>query len=136
MSDSKRSAKGGELVALWAMLVLSIAGFAGDTVSFARQWHALDAGSVTALPPSWIIVATGLALLIAWVLAIVLAVILRRWGWLVACVLLFIAVPVFAVAMLIDGRTATSDRRRQASFEDAMARALAEEQAGRSQGEV
>ncbi len=83
---------------------------------------------------TWLTLLTALLLLAAWVLAIVLAVRLHRWGWLVACVLLFVAVPVFAIAMLIDSRTTAGDRRQQASFEDAMAQALADEHAERSQG--
>jgi ABC-type transport system involved in cytochrome c biogenesis permease subunit len=134
VSDSKRSATGGELVALWVFLALWITGFAGETVTFARQWRAIDTADVSAFSANWLTLLTALLLLAAWVLAIVLAVRLRRWGWLVACVLLFVAVPVFAIAMLIDGRTTAADRQQQASFDEAMARALAEEQAGRSQG--
>ena len=133
MSDSKRSATGGESVALWVVLVAWIAGFAGETMTFARQWQAVDTGDVSAFSSNWLTLLTALCLLAAWVLAIVLAVRLRRWGWLVACVLLFVAVPVFAIAMLIDGRTTVADRRQQASFEEAMAQALAEDQAERSQ---
>jgi len=134
MSDPKRSAAGGELAAFWFLLALWIAGFAGETVTFARQWRALDTGDVSAFSSDWLTLLTTLLLLAAWVLAIVLAVRLRRWGWLVACVLFFVAVPVFAIAMLIDGRTTAVDRRQQASFEEAMAQALADEQAERSRG--
>jgi hypothetical protein len=134
VSDSKRSATGGESVAFWFLLALWIAGFAGEIVTFARQWTAIDSGDLGAFSSSWLTLLTALLLLAAWVLAIVLAVRLRRWGWLVACVLLFVAVPVFAIAMLLDGRTSGADRRQQTSFEQAMAQALAEQEAERSRG--
>ncbi len=134
MSDSKRSAAGVELTVFWLLLALWILGFAGETVTFARQWMAVDTGDVSAFSSNWLTLLTVLLLLIAWVLAIALAVRLRRWGWLVACVLLFVAVPVFAIAMLLDGRTTSADRRQQASFEQAMTQALAEQETERSRG--
>lgn len=133
MTDAKRSATSGEFVAFGFLLALWVAGFAAEVVIFARQWQALDSGDFSALSSDWLTLLAALLSLVAWVLAIVLAVRLRRWGWLVACVLLFVAVPVFAVVMLAEGRTTTSDRQQQASFEQAMARALAEQEAERAQ---
>ena len=134
MSDSKRSARGGELVAFWVLFVLWLAGFTGEMATFARQWHAIDTGDPSAFSSNWLTLTAALALLAAWVLAIVLAVRLCRWGWLVACALLFVAEPVFAIVMLLEGRTTAADRRRQATFESAMTQALAAQEAERSQG--
>ena len=134
MSDARRCAKGGEVTTFWLLLALSIAGFAGQAVIFTRQWRAMNTGDLGAFSSSWLTLLANLLVLAAWVLAIVLAVRLRRWGWLVACVLLLVFVPIFAVAMLIDSRTTAADRQRQASFDEAMAQALAEQEAEGSQG--
>ena len=132
MSGTKRSARGGEVTALWALLALSLLGFASVVATYVREWHALGAGNVSGLHPNGLTITAQVLLLAAWVLAIVLAVLLRRWGWLVVCVLLFFAAPVFAIAMLAEARSAAADRGQQASFQEAMARALADEQAEHS----
>jgi len=134
MSDSRRRPKGGELVAVWILLALWLVAFAGRATTFVRQWRAIGTSDLSAFYSNWLTVATVLALLCAWVMAVVLAARLRRWGWLVACALLFVAAPVFAVLILVEGRTGAADRMRQASFESAMAQALLEQEAERSRG--
>ncbi len=136
MSDSKRSATGAESVAFWFLLAVWITGLAGEIITFARQWTAIDSGDVGVFSPNWLTLLTAQLLLAALVPAIVLAVRLRRWGWLVACVLLFVAVLAFAIAMLLDARTSGVVRRQQASFEQAMAQALADQEADEAQGEA
>ena len=133
MSGSRREASSAELSAFRFTLALWLLGLAGEAVSFVREWRALDTGDVSAL--SGLLPTTAdLVMLAAWLIALALAVRLRRWGWLVACLLLIVAVPVFAIVVLLTGRRSAAEPRQQASFEAAMATELAEQDADRSPG--
>ena len=129
MSEARRSPRQGEIPAFWGLLILSLAGLACVGANFVREWQAISAVNVSGLSPKWLTFISGPLLLAGWALAIVLAVRLRRWVWLVICVVTFVAVPVFAIAMLLQGRTLADDASRQASFQTAMANALAEQEA-------
>ena len=99
-------------------------------VVFVQRWQALDTLDVNGLSAHMGLYYVSLALsFCAYLLAIVLAAVLRRWGWLVACVLLPVADLVFAIALLFEAREARTGRARQQSFEAAMSRAVAEEAA-------
>ena len=134
VSTTHRIAEGRERTALWALLALWTLGFAAVALRAVLQWRAVSAGDVQAISQP-ALGATALALLLsAWVLALVLTVRLRRWVWLVACAILPVAIPAFAVVELIEPKPRRTDARRQAEFESAMAAARAEQEAQQSQG--
>jgi hypothetical protein len=138
MSQSRESSRGGRrpeslVVLLWVLLVLSVATLVALVVVAALSDRAVAAADLTRLSRTnlaWSIVELG------WVaadlLAVVLAAMLRRWGWLVAVVLLSASIIVFPIFMLAEVRSEKARRRQQRSFEAATAQALAEQAAERA----
>jgi hypothetical protein len=113
MIDSSHGVRGWERRTLWTLLVLSLLGLALAAVHFVRQWHVLAAGDVHGLSQSALTLAALALLIAAWALAIVLAARLRRWGWLIACALFYLAIPAFAVVVLVEPRPRRIDSRRR-----------------------
>ncbi len=134
MSGAARVAAGWERTALWIVLALWLLGIAAVVLRSALEWRAVSAGDVQGLPQAAFGATALVLMLAAWVLALVLAARLKRWGWLVACGLLVVAIPAFAVVELVEPRQRRISARRDAAFEAAMAAALAEQEAERAKG--
>ncbi len=118
----------GYSAALWLLLVVSVLAIALLAVAFIRESQSIKGLSTAALERGARLEGIATLLLVsAEVLAIVLASLARRWGWLVASVLLPVSIVVFAIVMLLECRSQRSDEARQASFESALTRALAEQ---------
>jgi hypothetical protein len=128
VSGAARVAEGWERFALWIVLALSLLGIASVVLRLALEWRAVSAGDVQGLPSPLLGAAALVLILAAWVLALVTAARLKRWGWLVACGLLVVAIPAFAVVELVEPRQRRISARRHAAFEAAMAAALAEQE--------
>jgi hypothetical protein len=133
VSKTRRIAEGRERSALWALLALWTLGFAAVALRAVLQWRAVSVGDVQAISQPALGAAALTLLLAAWVLALVLTARLRRWVWLVACAILPVAIPAFAVVELAEPQRRRTDPRRQAEFEAAMAAALADQEAEQSQ---
>jgi cell division protein FtsW (lipid II flippase) len=136
VSGAARVAEGWERTALWLVLALSLLGIAAMVLRSALEWRAVSAGDVQGLPSPALGAAALVLVLSAWVLALVVAARLKRWGWLVACALLVVAIPAFAVVELVEPRQRRISARRHAAFEAAMAEALAEQEAERAKGDA
>ena len=115
-------------LAFWLLLILSLSAVVACAAVFVRQSHAINSVDVakfdaaTASTRIWVALALSADLL-----ALVLAGVLRRWGWLVASILLPVSVAPFAVVMLFRIRGERRSRSQRASFRAAMAKALVEE---------
>jgi len=106
------------------LIVLSAGAWIAWAVLYAVAYNSVgqsDFGgiSISAGLVVWTLLAAGE------LLAFVLAGLLRRWGWFVAAVLLPISIPVFAIVLRSEISTARRTRLQQASFEAALAAALA-----------
>jgi hypothetical protein len=133
VTKTTRVAEGWERTGLLLLLALWLLGFAAVVLRSVLEWRAVSAGDVRAVPQPALTAAAFVLLLAAWILALVLTARLRRWAWFVACLLLPIAIPAFAVVASVEPRERRTDARRHAAFEAAMAAALAEQEADRSQ---
>lgn len=121
MSEVGRTPSGWERHAPWLLLALSVVGFVSAAIRFVLQWQALSAGDVQGLAQPALSAVAAALLLCAWILAIALTARLRHWVWLVACLLLPVAIPAFAVVALVEPRPRRTDARRRAAFEASMA---------------
>ena len=118
----------GYSAALWLLLAISVLAIALLAVAFIRESRSIDGLSTAALERGARLEGIATLLLVcAEVLAIVLASLTRRWGWLIASVLLPLSIVVFAIVMILECRSQRSDEVRQASFGSALTRALAEQ---------
>ena len=131
-SKTTRIAAGWERTALWILLAVWTLGFAAVMLRSVLEWRAVSAGDVQAIPQPLLGAAALVLLPGAWALALVLTARLRRWVWLIACALLPVAIPAFAVVELVEPGPQRISARRHAA-EAAMAAALAEQEAERSQ---
>ena len=134
MSQAAHGVSGRERRAFWALLVVWLLGFAIAALGHVRQWQALAAGDLEGLYQSSLTVPALVLLVTAWLLALVLAVRLRRWGWLIACALLIVAIPAFAVVLLVEPQPRRTDARWQGQFQEAMAGGLGNQRAERARG--
>ena len=132
MTQTARAAEGWERTALLLLLALWLLGFAAVVLRAALEWRAVSAGDVQSIPQPALSAAAFVLLFAAWVLALVLTARRRRWVWLVACLLLPVAIPAFAVVASVEPRQRRTDARRHAAFEASMAAALAEQEADES----
>jgi len=134
VTKTARIAEGWERTGLLFLLAVWLLGFAAVVLRSALEWQAVSAGDVQAIPQPALTAAAFVLLLAAWILALVLTARLRHWAWFVACLLLPVAIPAFAVVASVEPRERRTDARRHAAFEAAMASGLAEQEADQSQG--
>ena len=132
MNSARRSAIGVEIVALWVLLALSATGLVSGVVVVVRLLTATDLLNHPVVTYGW----WSWVLIAAWVLAIVLTARLGRMGWLVACAVTVVAIPVFAVVMLLETRATAAQRRQQTSFRQAVARESAMHKADQQGGDA
>ena len=139
MNRSQELSRGGRqpeslVVLLWVLLLLSVATLVALVVVTVLSNRAIGAADLTRLSRTnlaWNIV--ELVWVAADLLAVVLASMLRRWGWLVAAVLLSASIIVFPIFMLAEARSEKVRRRQQHSFDEALAQATAEQSADSAQ---
>jgi len=113
------------------LIVLSAGAWIAWLVLYAVAYNSVGHGGLGGIPASAGLV-VWTSLVASEVLALVLAGLLRRWGWFVLAFLLPISIPVFAIALRFEIRAAQRTRVQQASFEAALAAALADQDEPRS----